>query len=359
VFRLFRHIFDSDNEEHTHSIYERRKRSAYGNLDEDLSLSKNKHILKWWSRDHDRLLSETIHQHQWVWYWYIVDEIVAITPEEIIEVWKKKDPLCSTYDWYNVLMYFARSRATRLGLTKTIRKPKWKHCPLCGRMFVEDSVPVPYIERLGIDQLDFCTPCLAICFNQSSGDSTLSKKRVLNYLTDLADVLQQVPPQNFGEGKDDFIDLSKEERLAIFKVLRRKPTTKRVKELFGSWLNALIQAGILEDGTRRTARGTQCLALDGHVCLSLAEKTIDDFLFKHSIPHEKEVAYPEGGFRADFSVNGIFIEYFGLKGDPEYDAKTRKKQRLCKKHGIELISLYPSDLTSLKKLENKISSVKR
>jgi hypothetical protein len=110
-----------------------------------------------------------------------------------------------------------------------------------------------------------------------------------------------------------------------------------VKELFGSWLEALIEAGILEDGTRRTARGTQCVAIDGHFCLSLGEKTIDDLLHAHGILHEKEPRYPEGNYRADFGVNGVFIEYFGLKGNTDYDKRSEFKRRLCKKHGIKLI----------------------
>ncbi len=110
----------------------------------------------------------------------------------------------------------------------------------------------------------------------------------------------------------------------------------------------------MEDGTRRTSRGVQCLANDGHVCFSLGEKTIDDLLYYNGIPHEKEPAYPEGNFRADFAVGGRFIEYFGLAGDPEYDAKTKLKQEICERYGITLVSIYPSDLAATKRLEQKL-----
>jgi hypothetical protein len=153
---------------------------------------------------------------------------------------------------------------------------------------------------------------------------------------------------------EDLRRLDFEERLAVLQVLRRKPTLGHVKRLFGSWLKALIEAEILEDGTRRTSRGTQCLAKDGHICLSLGEKTIDDFLYQHSIAHDKEPRYPEGNFRGDFLADGIFIEYFGLKGDPDYDAKIRQKQRICKKHNIKLISIYPRDLVSPSRLKQKL-----
>jgi hypothetical protein len=48
------------------------------------------------------------------------------------------------------------------------------------------------------------------------------------------------------------------------------------------------------------------------------------------------------------------IEYFGLQGDPDYDRKTRQKQNLCRKHNVRLISIYPADLVSLRKLEKKL-----
>ena len=96
------------------------------------------------------------------------------------------------------------------------------------------------------------------------------------------------------------------------------------------------------------------MAKDGHVCLSLGEKTIDDFLYSRGIPHDKEPSYPEGNFRADFMVDGVLIEYLGLTGDPDYDAKTKLKQRICRKHGLRLIAVYPSDLVSTKKLEAKL-----
>jgi hypothetical protein len=69
--------------------------------------------LKWWSPSHDKLLHKQIEKEQWIWYWAITDEILAITPTETIETWKAEDPLCSQYAWYNILMHFALSRAEK------------------------------------------------------------------------------------------------------------------------------------------------------------------------------------------------------------------------------------------------------
>ncbi len=338
------------------SIYDYRDRSAYEPLPGNPDYCENKHILSWWTDSHDHLLSKEIQEKQWSWYWCITDEIVSITSPEVIIAWRNADPLCSRYAWYNVLMNFAVSRAKSQGLTKAIRRPEWKLCPLCNEAFVEDSLPFPLIQRLGIDRIDFCAPCLRDTVLQDSGNYNASRNDVCSYLRDLAGVLERVPTQNFGEGTHDLFYLNTQERLAVLQVLRKKPSLSQVRNLFGSWLNALIEAGVLEDGTRRTSRGTTCLARDGHTCRSLGEKTIDDLLFSLGIPHEKEITYPESKFITDFNVGGIFIEYFGLAGDPDYDAKIRQKEELCTDHGIKLIAIYSSDLLSSSKLKRKLLS---
>lgn len=359
----------SDTQKPATSVYDHRDKSAYGNWKVDPRDCENPFILKWWAASHDELLQQEIREKQWDWPWHIRDKIVAITPPEIINTWKVEDPSCSTFAggnqtriersngyrhaWYNVLMYFALSRAEKLALTDAIRKPVWRRCPLCGESFVEDSLPAPLLERLGIDQLDFCSPCLssALFQNQATDDSA-SHEQIKAYLQDLANVLGRIPSQNFGEGKYDLRELNTDERLAVLRVLQRKPTLRRVKELYGSWFKALVDAELLDNGSRRVSIGTQCLAKDGHMCFSLGEKTIDDLLHAMGISHEREPVYPESNFRADFIVDGVFIEYFGLAGDPDYDAKVSKKKKLCQVHGIKLISIFPNDLASSKKLES-------
>jgi hypothetical protein len=336
------------------SIYDHRDKPAYGSFGTNPDYCANPYILKWWSTSHDQLISRQIEQKQWAWPWDITNRIVAISPPEAISAWKTEDPICSKYVWYNVLMNFAISRAEKLGLTNAIRQPEWRLCPLCSKAFVEDSLPAPLVERLGINQLDFCGPCLKGTILQNTGSDTASKEQIRSYLQDLANLLKRVPPNDFGVGMHDLREMSTNERLAVLSKLKQKPTRRRVKELFGSWFKALIDAELLEDGARRASLGTQCLARDGHVCFSLGEKTIDDLLHALGIPHGREPAYPEGNFRGDFVVNGVFIEYFGLAGDAKYDAKSSEKRMLCQAHGIKLISIFPKDLVSSRKLESML-----
>lgn len=339
------------------SIYDQRDKPAYRYFKVEPGYAENKHIISWWTSIHDNLISEQIAEYHWMWHCQITEAIVANTERAVLDKWKEEDPLCSRYSWHNLLMNFSIARANILGLSKNIRKPKLKKCLLCDNNFIESSLPFPLVKRLGIEHLDYCAPCLRNTIFQDSGNPKLSKRKTKIYLQDLANVLERVPTQSYCEGLTDFHGMDDKQRLSVLRILQGKPTTTRVKKLFGSWLNALIEAGILEDGTRRTARGIQAIAQDGHVCFSLGEKTIDDFLFHRGIPHEKEPHYPEGNYRGDFLVNETFIEYFGLMGNPEYDEKTKLKRRICKRHNIQLIEIYPTDLLSTAKLERKLDAI--
>ena len=298
--------------------------------------------------EHDGLILELIKQWHWHWSWEVLEAIVLITPEETI------NELKNIPAWYNRIINHATARAKEQGFLEFIREPEWKTCPLCQKLFIENSLPHPLTKRLGgMENINFCSPCLRdilLC----SGNERVTKEEIIKYIRELTEILQQIPPQNFGNETNTLQEFDPKEWENILILLKNKPTPKRVKELFGSWLQALIDAGVLEDDLRRTSRGIQCIAKDGHICLSLGEKTIDDFMFKNEIPHEKEPQYPEGKYRADFVVSGVFIEYFGLVGDPIYDKKIKIKQQMCKRYDIKLISIYPSDLVSINKLKKKL-----
>ena len=94
-------------------------------------------------------------------------------------------------------------------------------------------------------------------------------------------------------------------------------------------------------------------ANDGHVVKSMAERDIDDYLFNKNIKHGYETLLDIGEeepLRPDFCLKeylgkdkDVYIEYFGMKGDPEYDKKTEYKMYHYRKKKITLICLYPED----------------
>lgn len=97
------------------------------------------------------------------------------------------------------------------------------------------------------------------------------------------------------------------------------------------------------------------IANDGHKCDSLAEKIIDDWLYRKKIKHKINVPYPGNTsnppLTADFIVENLWIEFFGLNGElAKYDRNRKKKLKLVKVHYLNLIEIYPQDLFPKNKL---------
>ncbi|WP_199298068.1 UvrD-helicase domain-containing protein [Trichocoleus sp. FACHB-40] len=92
--------------------------------------------------------------------------------------------------------------------------------------------------------------------------------------------------------------------------------------------------------------------LDGTYLKSFGEKVIADFLFEHNIKYKYERNFWWNGinYRPDFTIftgdnQGIVIEYFGLEGDPDYDAMSAKKRQYWQNNSNwRLLELSPSSL---------------
>lgn len=130
---------------------------------------------------------------------------------------------------------------------------------------------------------------------------------------------------------------------------------------FGSWNKASLAAGLVphRSDSQRMFKRTNTTALDGHKCDSISEAIVDNWLSKNGVPHVRNARYPNTGHKADWAVESkIFIEYFGLANDsPRYDESICEKRKLCKKHRIKLIEIYPKDLYPVSKLEDRLSQL--
>jgi DNA helicase-4 len=111
-------------------------------------------------------------------------------------------------------------------------------------------------------------------------------------------------------------------------------------------------------------RGLSNESMRGEPIKSLGEKVIADFLFQKGIDYKYEKYFKwNRPYRPDFTIevgkdSGIIIEYFGMKGDPEYDQEILAKQEYwASKEGWTLLSYYPRDLVidSLTEFETRIS----
>lgn len=126
------------------------------------------------------------------------------------------------------------------------------------------------------------------------------------------------------------------------------------RRVFGNWNGAIIEAGYMPNSERFTRK---VIANDGHVCDSLAEKIIDDWLHRRKISHICHIYYPgQNKFRTDFFVkNKYWVEFLGLHNQLEsYDRVYQKKLEVARKNGIKIIELYPQDLFPRNKLSEKL-----
>ena len=95
--------------------------------------------------------------------------------------------------------------------------------------------------------------------------------------------------------------------------------------------------------------------LDGKYVKSFGEKVIANFLFEHGIGYRYERAILWNGvnYCPDFTIfteggkHDIVIEYFGMAGDPDYDAMSAEKRDYWRnRHGWTLIEFFARDLGS-------------
>lgn len=148
--------------------------------------------------------------------------------------------------------------------------------------------------------------------------------------------------------------LAEEDWLDAIKAFGSMGGVENVKSHFGSWFIGLAESGGLPEGVISTGRGIRCMSNDGHECHSLDEQAIDNWLHAHGVTHDREPKYPahpqynpRGRRRADWRVGDTYVEYFGLVGDSEYDAKIDEKIALAYASGIPIVSLYPHDMLRL------------
>lgn len=126
------------------------------------------------------------------------------------------------------------------------------------------------------------------------------------------------------------------------------------RQLFGTWNNAIEAAGY-EPNPVMFAK--HYLAKDGHKCDSMAEKIVDDWLFKRHVEHRVHVTYPwNNGMKCDFLINDIWVEIFGLEGNlARYDVLKKQKLDLIKQYDLKTIRLALKEAYSITKLDERLS----
>ena len=106
------------------------------------------------------------------------------------------------------------------------------------------------------------------------------------------------------------------------------------------------------DEMMRFRRSLPRETLDGKYVKSFGEKAIANFLFEHDIKYRYERNFWWDGVnhRPDFTIvtgenRGVVIEYFGLNGDPDYDAMSAAKRNYWREMpDWKMLEFFPHNL---------------
>ena len=91
-------------------------------------------------------------------------------------------------------------------------------------------------------------------------------------------------------------------------------------------------------------------AKDGHKVKSGLEIQVDDWLSENNLNHQYEPQIPNTRYKADFLVNGVYIEIWGIQGHEKYDSKKQRKLDIYQSLNLPLISLYRKHFPRLEPL---------
>jgi hypothetical protein len=91
--------------------------------------------------------------------------------------------------------------------------------------------------------------------------------------------------------------------------------------------------------------------LDGHYVRSRAEVIIDNLLYQYGLAHayERKIIIGDEEVLSDFYLPAgkVYIEFWGMEGDPKYGERKKRKIEFYKKHEIPLIELNDEDILNL------------
>lgn len=342
---------------------------------------ESKIIIKYWTDD----LTVALHNDIKSFGKHGIDQFLTFTIEKLLGT-EKYRRLCVKLEIidekiYKILPGYALQRfcVSVVDYNKWgIKKFKSRKCDLCRKSFTpgedERNWFGAFSQIYTYKDIKYCVYCIGDVYGWRSevreiDKSDEGKKEALKKLANFAKELDQLPPYNFFG--NDFVrryfkQLSRKKRNKILGLLKNMPHPEYYKIRFGSWFDALNKANLLEEGVRRTGRGTQVKAKDGHMCFSLDEKFIDDFLKDNKIRHTKEIFYPKhanlnpnGNFRTDWKVGKYYIEYLGLEGSKQYDKKSALKRELVDELRLKFIEIHREDLDKLETILKPILHKKR
>jgi hypothetical protein len=319
------------------------------------------HFDELWTPEGDEIANELADRYAFGWPYLIARSLATSAPmtcRSLMELATREDrPNFDLPDvpeaMFDHIVMWGSFHAVRK--RRTWPEPTTVRCPICGREFWNGYITHWMYRSYGPAR--YCNDC---CSDARTGHTeTLTGPKVIKALTDLATAFDAIPGSSFAFNAFP-ADASDEKRDQWMRALTAVPAADRIKEILGckDWLGVLKVAGLVTDGWKMKRGGVMSHAVDGHLCRSLLERTIDDWLTGQGIKHEREPRWPydpvlnrNGMRRADWLVpDGSFIECAGMMSRPEYALKMAEKQELARLAGIKLHIVTPEDMLRLDKI---------
>lgn len=310
-----------------------------------------------WCQEADDLVDELVDRYGAMWVWRTPAALLTRLPEVAERVRDLAErQLVGQQHTYRGNPTSIYEQASLYGPFHTTRQrrswpdPLPQPCPLCGHWFTAGQLNPWILRQFGPPR--WCKECCLRARNGNTAPSTPDCAR--EAVTALASALGTIPAQSYASTPVP-LDLPADRRDALVAAMAACPPATAIRALLGaaSWLEVLLDTKVVT-GAWRPARGTYCLAADGHPCRSLGERAVDDWLTRHGLPHELEPTWPHhpelnpsGRMRADWRLaDGTYVEYAGLTSD-DYLAKLHQKRQLARATGIPLVVITPADLADL------------
>lgn len=234
-------------------------------------------------------------------------------------------------------------------------------CILCGKKFsIAHSMPL-FVGQPALICYGCCdtSPPSEVNTNNPEDYQSIVRARFVFAAKRFVEHYNLVPPANFDCSSAAISSanetLTNEEAIRNWVIAANMPDVPSAIELFGSWAKFLDEAGVLTQ-SRSGQSGYRSFASDGHLCLSIGERQICEFLFLSGVEHERETPYPRddefnknGLKRSDFLIGDTFVELAGRMSDDKYAEGMKDKIALARRLGFSLIVITPKELPNLGK----------
>ncbi|TRX57169.1 UvrD-helicase domain-containing protein [Thalassomonas sp. M1454] len=169
----------------------------------------------------------------------------------------------------------------------------------------------------------------------------------------------------FDNSETKVFELSRNFQRVIDEKLRDAKFRDEIREIMMAhftedWFS-ILQGGYdkSKEDMLKFRRSLRTQSLKGEYVKSYGEKLIADFLFEHDVAYKYERNHHWNGinYKPDFTIfftknSGVIIEYFGLKGQVDYDEMTAEKKVYWENNkNWELVDIYSSNVSKVSKAE--------